>query len=258
MEILHTKGDNEGSFTMMGGERLLGELTYSLNNGTMVLEHTGVEESFRDQGIGHKLVLAAVNTATQDGKELEVKCEFANAVLNKTNPETIKEPIMETKKSGEKPAIRKDAVAGEATVYEEKMDPAEAEGTTFPSKDHSQNAQQEYPVNKEDESPEKTETPQEKSGGSPQERKADREPTTDEEAKSEGPDQGAIEDSKSEVGGMEGGQASDTAKKKGTAETPEAPELSDSENFTKMSATKPDEDEIYQSGKEGNENQAKE
>ena len=88
MEILHTRKNERGSFTIMGGERLIGELTYSIEGDkTMVIQHTGVEDAFREQGMGQALVEAAVRVAEESGMEVKPVCPFAKWVLEEGHAE---------------------------------------------------------------------------------------------------------------------------------------------------------------------------
>lgn len=58
-----------------GDERA--QLVYRVDDGRLVLEHTEVPESWGGQGIGGRLVEAALVKATREGLEVDAQCPFA-------------------------------------------------------------------------------------------------------------------------------------------------------------------------------------
>jgi uncharacterized protein len=72
--------DNDGHdrFELVrGDERAV--LDYRADDGRLVLVHTEVPESWRNQGIGGRLVQAAVTKAQREGLEIDARCSFAAA-----------------------------------------------------------------------------------------------------------------------------------------------------------------------------------
>lgn len=60
-------------------------MTYiMLDDDTMVIEHTIVDEQFNGQGIGRKLVDAGVQFAREEDYKIIPQCPYANAVFKKT------------------------------------------------------------------------------------------------------------------------------------------------------------------------------
>ena len=64
-----------------GGQ--LAELVYRLNGPRLVLIHTEVPAAFEGQGIGGKLVTAAVDRAVRDGLTIVPLCPFARSWLQR-------------------------------------------------------------------------------------------------------------------------------------------------------------------------------
>lgn len=63
--------------------KTIGEVTfYEIEKGKYNIDHTFVENSFRGQGIGSKLVEEAVNAITEKGAQIEATCPFAQKWLS--------------------------------------------------------------------------------------------------------------------------------------------------------------------------------
>lgn len=60
-----------------------GELTYRLKDGILALDHTGVDEQFKGQGVGKALVERAVEWAREEGYKVKPYCTFAAAVMKR-------------------------------------------------------------------------------------------------------------------------------------------------------------------------------
>jgi predicted GNAT family acetyltransferase len=57
------------------------ELVYRAEPGRLVLVHTGVPDAFRGQGIGGRLVEAAIDRAAQRGETVVAECSYARRWL---------------------------------------------------------------------------------------------------------------------------------------------------------------------------------
>lgn len=87
LSIIQTNTGKGGTFKMHQNDIVAGELIYKWSGKTkIIIEHTGVEENFKGQGIGKKLVLAAVDFARKNAIKILPLCTYAKAVFNK-NPE---------------------------------------------------------------------------------------------------------------------------------------------------------------------------
>jgi predicted GNAT family acetyltransferase len=61
----------------------LAELVYRLRGGRLVLVHTEVPPELEGQGIGGKLVTAAIDRAVRDGLTVVPSCPFAHGWLER-------------------------------------------------------------------------------------------------------------------------------------------------------------------------------
>lgn len=86
MEINHHTEDRAGRFEAIADSEKAGEMTYEWTGETIItIDHTEVNPSFSGQGIGNKLVAAAVDFAERKGFTIRPVCPFAKRVLEK-NP----------------------------------------------------------------------------------------------------------------------------------------------------------------------------
>ena len=86
LEIKHEEHDRLGAFFVPGGSSgRLAELTYRWSGQVAVIEHTGVSSALAGQGVGKRLVEAAVAWARSAGKKFVVRCPFARTVFDR-NP----------------------------------------------------------------------------------------------------------------------------------------------------------------------------
>jgi predicted GNAT family acetyltransferase len=85
MEIQHLKEGSKGAFLVAEGKEHLAEMTYTMAGTTkMIIDHTEVSEKLSGQGVGKKLVLAAVDYARQNQIKILPLCPFAKSVFGKT------------------------------------------------------------------------------------------------------------------------------------------------------------------------------
>ena len=86
MEIQHQHHLTNGEFFLKNEQQQkLAVMTYVMvNDSTMLIEHTIVDESLGGQGIGRKLVDAGVQFARSKGYKIIPQCPYANSVFNKT------------------------------------------------------------------------------------------------------------------------------------------------------------------------------
>jgi len=86
MKIQHEEKEGSGRHFILGenGETVA-EITYSSRvKGTMVVEHTGVDEDLQGQQIGLQLVKAVVEQARAESKKIVPQCPFVRSVMDKT------------------------------------------------------------------------------------------------------------------------------------------------------------------------------
>lgn len=88
MEVKQTDSRQKGAFYIeLDGEKVA-EMTYShAKPNTIIIDHTEVDESLKGQGVGYKLVEAAVNYMRLKNLKVIPLCPFANAVFKKNQNE---------------------------------------------------------------------------------------------------------------------------------------------------------------------------
>lgn len=84
MDITHEQEDNKGLFIAASDGKKAGEMTYSrAGDQLIIIDHTDVEEDFRGQGVGDKLVREAVQFARDNNIKIVPLCPFARSVFRK-------------------------------------------------------------------------------------------------------------------------------------------------------------------------------
>lgn len=80
MDIRHERDGTKGRFVTGGGDGPEAEVTYSMaGETTMIIDHTGVPDAWRGQGVGVALVARAVEEARANGLGIVPLCPFAAA-----------------------------------------------------------------------------------------------------------------------------------------------------------------------------------
>ena len=86
-DIRHEESGSKGRYFTTAPNGEVAESTYSkLGETTIIIDHTGVPDAFRGQGVGLKLVTRAVEDARAAGKKIIPLCPFAAAQF-KRHPE---------------------------------------------------------------------------------------------------------------------------------------------------------------------------
>lgn len=84
MEINHRKEENKGAFVATENGAKAGEMTYSKAGDTLIIiDHTEVDPAFGGQGVGKKMVLAAVDFGRENNIKILPLCPFAKAAFDK-------------------------------------------------------------------------------------------------------------------------------------------------------------------------------
>jgi predicted GNAT family acetyltransferase len=84
MQIQHESDHKGGKFFIEDDGRYLAVMTYIwAGEQRMVIDHTEVDASLKGQGVGAKLVAAAVASARDKGFRILPLCPFAKAVMTK-------------------------------------------------------------------------------------------------------------------------------------------------------------------------------
>ncbi|WP_299122712.1 GNAT family N-acetyltransferase [uncultured Winogradskyella sp.] len=84
MKIQQIDNEKKGEFFYELDEKKLGLMSYShAGSDKIIIDHTEVDMSLKGQGLGYKLVEAAVNYARENNIKIMPLCPFANAVFKK-------------------------------------------------------------------------------------------------------------------------------------------------------------------------------
>ncbi|RRJ90537.1 N-acetyltransferase [Paenimyroides tangerinum] len=84
MEIIHKEFENKGAFIAQSEGKKAGEMTYSkAGEKLIIIDHTEVDSAFGGQGVGKKMVLAAVDFARENQIKILPLCPFAKAAFDK-------------------------------------------------------------------------------------------------------------------------------------------------------------------------------
>jgi len=85
-EVTVVDNKGRGRYEAHLGEEVAGVLTYTLEDGVLVLPHTGVEPRYEGRGIGGRLAKTALDDARERGLKVAPWCPFIAAYIEK-NPE---------------------------------------------------------------------------------------------------------------------------------------------------------------------------
>lgn len=87
MEIQQEETGHKGKFFVMHEGKEEAIMTYVYAGKNIIIDHTEVHDVFKGQGVGYKLVEAAVDFARTKGIKIKPLCPFANAVFKKKGKE---------------------------------------------------------------------------------------------------------------------------------------------------------------------------
>ena len=83
-DILHRTHNHKGAFVYEVDEMLLAEMVYTMvNDHTMIIEHTEVDDSLRGQGVGKKLQAELVDFVRKNNIKVIPLCPFAKAQFDR-------------------------------------------------------------------------------------------------------------------------------------------------------------------------------
>lgn len=85
MDIQRDEHGRKGAFYIEEEGEWIAELTYvKSDNGTILIDHTEVDEKLRGQNVGRDLVGAAVAYARDNGFKIKLDCPYAKKVIEST------------------------------------------------------------------------------------------------------------------------------------------------------------------------------
>ena len=83
MQISQQDNGKQGKFFVEVDGKQEALMTYVNDGQNIIIEHTEVNDALKGQGVGYKLVDAAVEFARIKGIKINPLCPFANAVFKK-------------------------------------------------------------------------------------------------------------------------------------------------------------------------------
>lgn len=85
MEITKQEEETKGRLVAKTGDQEMGEMTYSLANDgqLMIVDHTGVGESYKGQGVGQKLFFELIKMARSEAKKVMPLCPFTRSMFER-------------------------------------------------------------------------------------------------------------------------------------------------------------------------------
>lgn len=85
MEIVRKDDGKKGSFILMEGENKIGFVEYVwAGDDKFIIEHTEVDKNYGGQGLGKKLIMAAVEFARENKVKIIPLCPYAKRIFEKT------------------------------------------------------------------------------------------------------------------------------------------------------------------------------
>lgn len=84
IEIKQIESDTKGYFGAFDGDKEAGRMSYTFAGETkMILDHTEVNNAYRGQNIGKRILMEIVEFARQNKIKILPLCPFAKSVFNK-------------------------------------------------------------------------------------------------------------------------------------------------------------------------------
>ncbi|WP_194850254.1 GNAT family N-acetyltransferase [Nonlabens antarcticus] len=84
--IQHKHNDRRGIFFLKEDDQTIAELTYSLEDGVMTIDHTETNPSHEGKGLGGKMVEESYAFAKANNLKINPLCPFAEVMFDR-NPE---------------------------------------------------------------------------------------------------------------------------------------------------------------------------
>lgn len=82
--ITHTETETKGEFVLKRNGKQAGKMTYSkMGNSKIIIDHTEVEEPFKNTGAGRTLVEHGVQWARENGVKVLPLCPFAKNLIDR-------------------------------------------------------------------------------------------------------------------------------------------------------------------------------
>jgi len=83
-KINHEQNESKGSFFILSDGQRIAEMTYSkAGNSKIIIDHTGVDEAYRNEGYGKELVTEAVKFARKQSIKIIPLCPYAKSIFRR-------------------------------------------------------------------------------------------------------------------------------------------------------------------------------
>jgi predicted GNAT family acetyltransferase len=93
IEIKQIKDEAKGRFAAMDNEKEAGAIFYtSAGESKIILDHTEVDDAYRGQSIGKKILMFIVEFARENNIKIIPLCPYAKSVFDKT--ESIRDVLV--------------------------------------------------------------------------------------------------------------------------------------------------------------------
>ena len=93
IEIKQIKDEAKGRFAAMDNEKEAGAIFYtSAGESKIILDHTEVDDAYRGQSIGKKILMHIVEFARENNIKIIPLCPYAKSVFDKT--ESIRDVLV--------------------------------------------------------------------------------------------------------------------------------------------------------------------
>lgn len=83
--IQHNENDSRGIFFLKETNKTIAELTYSLKDNVMTIDHTEVNPKHEGRGLGTQLVTESYLFAKEKGRKIHPLCPFAEILFDKND-----------------------------------------------------------------------------------------------------------------------------------------------------------------------------
>ncbi|MEN8817372.1 MAG: GNAT family N-acetyltransferase [Nonlabens sp.] len=81
--IQHNENDSRGIFYMKEADKKIAELTYSIKENVMNIDHTEVNRDQEGKGLGTQLVTKSYEFAKENDRKIDPLCPFAEVLFDK-------------------------------------------------------------------------------------------------------------------------------------------------------------------------------
>lgn len=81
--IKHNQNESRGIFYIKENDKTIAELTYSLENNVMTIDHTEVDRDKEGKGLGSQLVESSYYFAKENGHKINPLCPFAEVLFDR-------------------------------------------------------------------------------------------------------------------------------------------------------------------------------